>query len=80
MLQLRVSNRYLAELNWKVWATSSPTANQSLMSLPPLSTAVISTASVAALTAGAPPPTEQGLVWCDVRATRVFEWRATVAG
>jgi hypothetical protein len=27
------------------------------------------------LTSGTPPPAEPGLVWCDVGATRVFEWR-----
>ena len=30
---------------------------------------------VAALTRGGPIPTEAGLVWCDVRATRLFAWR-----
>jgi transcriptional regulator with XRE-family HTH domain len=30
---------------------------------------------VAALTTGAPPPREPGLVWCDVGATRLFAWR-----
>ncbi|HET7169019.1 MAG TPA: helix-turn-helix domain-containing protein [Candidatus Limnocylindrales bacterium] len=30
---------------------------------------------VAALTAGAPPPDEPGLVWCDVAASRIFAWR-----
>ncbi|OGO58422.1 MAG: hypothetical protein A2Z32_08885 [Chloroflexi bacterium RBG_16_69_14] len=30
---------------------------------------------VAALTVGTPPPGDPGLVWCDVGATRVFEWR-----
>ena len=35
-----------------------------------------SRAWVAALTqGGAEIPTEPGLVWCDVRATRVFAWR-----
>ena len=34
-----------------------------------------SSAWVAALTQGAPMPNEPGLVWCDVRATRVFAWR-----
>lgn len=33
----------------------------------------------AALTTGAAPPREPGLVWCDVNTTRVFEWRARVA-
>jgi len=30
---------------------------------------------VAALTRGDDPPDEPGLVWCDVRATRLFAWR-----
>jgi transcriptional regulator with XRE-family HTH domain len=30
---------------------------------------------VAALTAGAAPPNEPGLVWCDLSATRVWAWR-----
>jgi hypothetical protein len=34
-----------------------------------------SRAWVAALTNGRRPPDESGLVWCDVRATRVIEWR-----
>jgi transcriptional regulator with XRE-family HTH domain len=34
-----------------------------------------SRAWVDALTKGTPPPTELGLVWCDVGATRIFEWR-----
>lgn len=34
-----------------------------------------SRAWVAVLTEGAEPPTEPGLVWCDIRATRVYEWR-----
>jgi transcriptional regulator with XRE-family HTH domain len=28
---------------------------------------------------GMEPPTEQGLVWCDVEATRLIAWRRTVA-
>jgi transcriptional regulator with XRE-family HTH domain len=35
-----------------------------------------SKAWVNALTTGSAPPSEPGLVWCDVRATRLFEWRA----
>ena len=30
---------------------------------------------VRSLTAGSSPPSEPGLVWCDVRATRLFGWR-----
>jgi hypothetical protein len=30
---------------------------------------------VAALTSGATPPAEPGLVWCDAAATRLFAWR-----
>ena len=30
---------------------------------------------LAALTQGAEPPIEPGLVWCDVAATRLFHWR-----
>lgn len=30
---------------------------------------------VAALTAGADPPSEPGLVWCDVACTRIYAWR-----
>jgi hypothetical protein len=30
---------------------------------------------VRALTEGAAPPDEPGLVWCDVAATRLFAWR-----
>jgi transcriptional regulator with XRE-family HTH domain len=37
-----------------------------------------SRAWVASLTAGTRPPAEAGLVWCDVNATRFFEWRARV--
>jgi hypothetical protein len=27
------------------------------------------------LMTGIAPPTEPGLVWCDIGATRLFEWR-----
>jgi len=30
---------------------------------------------IEALTAGAEPPEEPGLVWCDVGTTRLYEWR-----
>ena len=34
-----------------------------------------SKAWIHALTKGTPPPLDLGLVWCDVAATRIFEWR-----
>lgn len=34
-----------------------------------------SRAWVECLTFGASPPAEPGLVWCDIGATRIFEWR-----
>jgi transcriptional regulator with XRE-family HTH domain len=34
-----------------------------------------SRAWVQALTTGAPSPTDLGLVWCDVQATRLYAWR-----
>ncbi|HJP87640.1 MAG TPA: helix-turn-helix transcriptional regulator [Candidatus Limnocylindrales bacterium] len=38
-----------------------------------------SAAWVAALTTVAPIPIEAGLVWCDVKATRLFAWRKPTA-
>jgi transcriptional regulator with XRE-family HTH domain len=35
---------------------------------------------IAALTEGQDPPEAAGLVWCDVDATRVFEWRRSGRG
>lgn len=34
---------------------------------------------VRALTTGATPPATSGLVWCDVRATRLYAWRRSPA-
>jgi len=34
-----------------------------------------SRAWIAALTTGSAPPEKPGLVWCDVGATRLYEWR-----
>jgi len=39
-----------------------------------------SRAWVAALTTGSPPPSELGLVWCDVAATRLSAWRKARMG
>jgi transcriptional regulator with XRE-family HTH domain len=36
-----------------------------------------STQWVRTLTHGSPPPAQPGLVWCDLRATRVHAWRRT---
>jgi transcriptional regulator with XRE-family HTH domain len=35
---------------------------------------------VEALTVGGEPPAERGLVWCDLRATRLFAWRQRAGG
>lgn len=64
----------------QVWVVRSTRRNRALLARYPEIFAARFTASskawVRALTTGAPPPTEPGLVWCDVRATRLFEWRA----
>lgn len=39
-----------------------------------------STRWVQVLTSGAEPPSEPGLVWCDVPATRLFAWRRERGG
>jgi transcriptional regulator with XRE-family HTH domain len=39
-----------------------------------------SAAWIATLTAGATPPREPGLVWCDLAATRLFAWRRPRGG
>lgn len=39
-----------------------------------------STAWVRALTEGGPIPAQPGMVWCDLRATRLFAWRRQRAG
>lgn len=62
-----------------VWVVRASRRNRSLVARYP---AVFGTAFpgssrgwVAALVAGAEPPEAPGLVWCDVAATRLFEWR-----
>jgi transcriptional regulator with XRE-family HTH domain len=63
----------------QVWVVRASRRNRALLSRYPELFAARFTGSsrawVAALTTGAPPPTTTGLVWCDVRATRLFEWR-----
>lgn len=39
-----------------------------------------SRAWVTALTTGSDPPTDPGLVWCDVNARRILEWRSRPMG
>jgi transcriptional regulator with XRE-family HTH domain len=67
----------------QVWVVRATKRNRALLARYPELFASRFTASsrawAAALTNGAPPPSELGLVWCDVRATRVFEWRPRVA-
>ena len=62
-----------------VWVVRATARNRALVARYPEIFASRFTGSsrawVAALTAGAPPPTEPGLVWCDVAATRLIEWR-----
>lgn len=62
-----------------VWVVRATTRNRALLQRYPEVFAsrfpASSRAWVDALTIGAPIPTETGLVWCDVGATRIFEWR-----
>jgi hypothetical protein len=63
-----------------VWIVRDTRANRALLARYPDVFAQVFTGSsagwVAALTrASAAPPSEIGLVWVDVRATRVFAWR-----
>ena len=64
----------------QVWVVRATRRNRALLArYPELFVARFvgsSRAWVAALTKGTRPPNEVGLVWCDVRATRIFEWRA----
>lgn len=63
----------------QVWVVRATRRNRALLArYPELFAARFAGSSrawVAALTTGSQPPTELGLVWCDVRATRIFEWR-----
>jgi len=62
-----------------VWVVRATTRNRGLVAQYPHVFASRFTASsrswVAALVAGAVPPTDPGLVWCDLAATRLFAWR-----
>jgi transcriptional regulator with XRE-family HTH domain len=63
----------------QVWIVRSSRRNRLLLARYPEMFAVRFTASshkwVEALTIGTPPPEEPGLVWCDLSARRIFEWR-----
>jgi transcriptional regulator with XRE-family HTH domain len=62
-----------------VWVVRASARNRSLLQRYPEVFAARFPGSsrdwVMALTTGTPPPTEPGLIWCDVGATRIFEWR-----
>lgn len=62
-----------------VWVVRATTRNRGLVAQYPHVFASRFTASsrswVAALSEGKDPPTEPGLVWCDLAATRLFAWR-----
>jgi hypothetical protein len=64
---------------YTVWVVRATKRNRQLLGTYPELFASRFTGSsrawVQALAAGAPPPAEPGLVWCDVNATRLFEWR-----
>jgi transcriptional regulator with XRE-family HTH domain len=62
-----------------VWVVRATARNQQLLARYPEVFAARFPGSsrhwVEALTAASEPPEEPGLVWCDVGATRLFEWR-----
>lgn len=63
----------------QVWVVRATRRNRALLARYPEIFATrfggSSKAWVDALIKGAPPPAEPGLVWCDLAATRLFEWR-----
>lgn len=63
----------------QVWVVRATRRNRTLLTRYPEMFAARFTGSshawVTALTHRNQPPDELGLVWCDVRATRLFEWR-----
>jgi hypothetical protein len=62
-----------------VWVVRASARNRALIERYPeifaARFAAASRAWVEALTRGMPIPKQPGLVWCDVGATRIFEWR-----
>ena len=62
-----------------VWVVRASTRNRALIARYPEVFATRFPGSsrgwIEALTTGSPPPPEPGLVWCDVGATRLYEWR-----
>lgn len=66
-----------------VWVIRATRANRELLATYPALFAArfpgSSRAWVRALVAGAPAPREPGIVLCDLRATRLFEWRPGAA-
>ena len=62
-----------------VWVVRATAGNRALVARYPEVFAArfpgSSSGWVRALVSGTPPPAEPGLVWCDVRATRLFAWR-----
>jgi len=66
-----------------VWVIRATRRNRELLARYPEIFATRFTASsrawVTALTRGATPPSEPGLVWSDVGATRLFEWRSATS-
>jgi transcriptional regulator with XRE-family HTH domain len=64
---------------YQCWVVRATRRNRELLARYPELFATRFTGSsrawVDALTNGTPPPPALGLVWCDVRATQLFEWR-----
>lgn len=62
-----------------VWVVRASAANRALVARYPQIFAArfpgSSAGWVRALIEGAPPPSEPGLVWCDIAATRILAWR-----
>ena len=67
----------------QVWVVRATRRNRELLARYPEIFATRFTGSsrawVAALTSGTRPPDQPGLVWCNVGATRLFEWRSRLS-